>query len=227
VNHAKEQLAEIIGRLAERDWPSEERVLERERYQQKATIETNKVVYLEAYLKHLPERLRRTAGRRPDEHVGNRRALEIAEQFQLGTNLFLYGPRGVGKTHLAVWLGARLIREFGVACRFATFPAILESFDAARHLEESPPDWQHPSVLIVDDVDKSRTTAYASERFYELLYRFLSESRTTIFTCNRSPLETARLFYAGDDKNQAALASRLVAIENAKITGADRRVKPE
>jgi Cdc6-like AAA superfamily ATPase len=224
---AGERLQEILARFEDRRLPTEEELAEKERWREKAKVETNKVVYLEAYLKHLPDRLRRLAGKRPDEHVGNRLALQLTSDLVPGQNAFLYGPRGVGKTHLAVWTGARLIREYGLSCRFATFPAILDSFDSARHLEEAPPDWQHPEVLIVDDLDKGRTTAYASERFYELLYRFLSTSKTTIITCNRDPLATARLFYAGDAQNQAAMASRLMATEHVKLTGTDRRVKAE
>lgn len=223
MKQAGEKLQEILERFSDRRFPTEEELAEKERWRAKAKVETNKVVYLEAYLKHLPDQLRRLAGRRPEQHQGNMAALEVAARLKPGRNAFFYGPRGVGKTHLAVWTGAQLIREHGVSCRFATFPAILDSFDAARHLEEAPPDWQHPQVLIIDDLDKSRTTQYASERFYELLYRFLSESKVTIITCNRDPLATARLFYGGDEANQAAVASRLVAIEHVKLSGVDRR----
>lgn len=221
---ANNTLQDLIAKLAERDWPSEADVQKREAWQQKSRTESNKIVYWDAFLKHLADDLRRQASKPPQESSGNKRALAQIEATGPGDNLFLYGRRGVGKTHLALWCAGRLVKAHGLAARFRTFPQLLEEFDLARQTGEAAPDSQHHDVLVIDDLDKGRTTTYASERVYELLTRLSSSHKTTIITCNRSPVEVAKRFYEGDWRNQEALASRFMTMNPLLVTGRDQRV---
>lgn len=215
-------LSAIIEQMSERSFPSEEQLAKREAYREKAKLETNKIVYLDAYLKHLPAELRRQAQQEPSDIPGNQEAKGIAARLEFGMNLFVFGPPGVGKTHLAVWTVARMIRALGVAARVWTFPALMQRYRNAAGNTEDQPDIISPAVLLVDDVDKAYNSAFTSERLYELLER-TNAKKTTIMTSNHHPAVTAKLFYKDDAENQAAIGSRLAAFEVVRIGGKDHR----
>ena len=104
-------------------------------------------------------------------------------------NLFLVGPVGVGKTHIAQALGH-------TACRMGYEVLFTKAVKMFRYLHGGRADnsferrtkrYTSVQLLIIDDVGLKPLTPTQSDDFYEILSeRYLKKS--TIFTSNR-PLE--------------------------------------
>lgn len=108
-----------------------------------------------------------------------------AETEPTGRGLYLWGPNGTGKTHLAV----AITRHFGHSLFVNTvhlFDALKDSyalkerceiFDAARHVK----------LLVLDDLGSERPSGWVQERFYSLLSSRWDEMLHTVVTSNVSP----------------------------------------
>jgi DNA replication protein DnaC len=253
----KEVLEGLIAKMSEREFPTEEQLAKRGAMAAKMQRENRAVVNYGAYLKHLPDRHARFAKTPPQEKKGNEalmmfleemddmlsqeRCMELVyETSQLdrdtllpgnkvwGRNLFLWGPRGTGKTHAACWIAGALIKQFGVSARFWEWPALILEMTSRQQEPQALPDLLSPEVLILDDLDKrgdAGRTSYAGEFLFTTLRRLDMAGKTTIITSNRSPAQTAKLFYTGDRSNQAALASRLTYyLHSVHVGGEDGRL---
>ena len=112
-----------------------------------------------------------------------------------GESVILYGPVGVGKTHVAQALGHHVARRGG-EIRFAktsrcwpTSPAATPTAPGATHPANTP----DPLVLILDDFAMREHTAAQADDLYELI----SERATPpplILTTNRQPKDWYPLF---------------------------------
>jgi DNA replication protein DnaC len=104
-------------------------------------------------------------------------------------NLFLVGPVGVGKTHIAQALGHTACRMgyevlFTKAAKLFRF---LHGGRADNSFEKRAKRYTSVPLLIIDDVGLKPLTPTQSDDFYEIISeRYLKKS--TIFTSNR-PLE--------------------------------------
>lgn len=110
-------------------------------------------------------------------------------------NIFLLGPVGVGKTHIAQALGH-------IACRMGHDVLFTKAADMFRYLHGGRADqsWerrikQYTSVdlLILDDFGLKPLTQFQSDDFYEIINeRYMKKS--TIFTGNRTIEDWHNLF---------------------------------
>jgi DNA replication protein DnaC len=110
-------------------------------------------------------------------------------------HVLLYGPAGVGKTHLAQALGHE-------ACRRGYSTLFVKATKMFRHLFSSRADqsWErqikkylHPDLLIIDDFGLSALTPIQAEDLYELVTeRHLKAS--IVMTSNRPPQDWVALF---------------------------------
>jgi DNA replication protein DnaC len=140
---------------------------------------------------------------RPQEHQRNayERAHEFAERPE-GWCVLL-GSFGTGKTHLAAAIGNRRL-ELGQPAIFMVVPDLLDhlratfgpdSETAFDHLFESV---RGAPLLILDDLGTQTTTAWATEKLFQILnHRYMMRLATVITT-------NARLDELGD-----RLASRM------------------
>ena len=166
------------------------------------------------------------------DRPGARRALEAASAVAggQGASLFLSGPPGTGKTHLAVgimaaryhaWLEAypspyvEELRPDGrssvttrpnFACRFVVVPSFLDRLRAAARYtqaEDPLPPLFTVELLVLDDLGAEKTTDWASERLYVLVNERYNRMLPTIATSNETPDELVARGYG-------PLVSRLV-----------------
>jgi DNA replication protein DnaC len=110
-------------------------------------------------------------------------------------HVLIYGPAGVGKTHLAQALGHE-------ACRKGYSVLFVKAVKMLRHLFASRADqsWErqirkylNPDLLIIDDFGLTALTPIQAEDIYELVAeRYLKSS--TIITSNRPPQDWVALF---------------------------------
>ncbi|MGD0664068.1 MAG: IS21-like element helper ATPase IstB [Syntrophorhabdales bacterium] len=110
-------------------------------------------------------------------------------------HILIYGPAGVGKTHLAQALGHE-------ACRRGYSVLFVKAVKMLRHLYASRADqsWEkqikkylYPDLLIIDDFGLTALTSIQAEDVYELVTeRHLKSS--IVVTSNRPPQDWVALF---------------------------------
>lgn len=148
-----------------------------------------------------------------DGHAGNRLALEAARAYTGGL-LYLHGPSGTGKTHLALRLAWRLAQE-GRFIRFRTELDLLKEEREAAASGEDPPFYER---LVLDDLGKGRITPFTAERLYALVEGASVGRFDLIATSNFSPEELAsRLGEVGEAVLSRLRAGRVVALEGRDL----------
>lgn len=141
--------------------------------------------------------------------VFSREELETCRFVGEKTNLVLYGPVGIGKTHLATAAGIKAC-ELGYKTKFYTVTQLVLKLAEARKngtLERLVRELQGLDLLILDEwgyvpVDKEGS---------QLLFRVISdsyESKSLILTTNLEFSKWGSIFT--DDQMAAAMIDRLV-----------------
>ena len=111
--------------------------------------------------------------------------------------LVLYGPRGTGKTGLAVGVCHALSIERGLHAAFGTVPEILTRLRATYgpNNDESEDallaSLKVAEVLVLDDLGAQRSTAWAEEKLFEVINHRYNERLITNFTTNADPSDLA------------------------------------
>jgi len=151
-----------------------------------------------------------------DVHAGNRAAIEAARAYRGGL-LYLWGPPGVGKTHLALRIAARLVGE-GRFVRFRSELDFLAEERLAAAGEGILPQYER---LVLDDGGKTRLTPFTLERLYALVERSSAGGCDLLITSNLSPeAYAARLGEVGE-----AVRSRIQGGVAVEVQGPDGRAR--
>jgi DNA replication protein DnaC len=125
---------------------------------------------------------------------------EYAEKVEkgMGIGLTLWGPRGVGKTHLAIAILREAISRGleGTKIPFADLIAKGRSYFTEDELSEDFLDVEKFDLVVLDDLAlQSIVGSYDSARACEVLFRFLDlcyiHRVNLIITTNHSPSELA------------------------------------
>ena len=138
--------------------------------------------------------------------------------------LFLYGPYGTGKTHLAAAVARELILQ-GKKVEFVYTPALL--FRVRKAFQEGVSEDEYSRIihyseevpyLILDDIGVEKTTEWARQTLDVIFYERDSHDLSTVITSNLSPDEIA-------EKIDARIASRLVGMGKIlPLIGPDYRI---
>lgn len=115
-------------------------------------------------------------------------ASEIAVQHNAsGRGLYLWGPNGTGKTHLAAAVAKR-VQEALFVNTLHLFDELKESYktnEVCRIFESA----RYVHLLVLDDLGSERPTGWVQERLYALINTRWDEMLPTVYTSNHSPKE--------------------------------------
>ncbi len=124
--------------------------------------------------------------------------------------LLLFGPCGVGKTHLAVAIIRELALRKSVQCLFYDYRELLKEIRnsynpsvAATEMDVLRPVLEIP-VLLLDELGAERPTDWVWDTVSHLLNTRYTEKRTTIFTTNYPNGSSA----GSEERTTAQLATR-------------------
>jgi DNA replication protein DnaC len=117
--------------------------------------------------------------------------------------LLFMGPQGVGKTHLAVGILKRLMREKSVESLFCTFPELLKEIQnsynpisQASELSLLAPVLE-TEVLVLDELGAQNPSSWVRDTVgYVLNYRY-NENKVTLLTTNYKDEEEGKTVKVG------------------------------
>lgn len=136
--------------------------------------------------------------------------------------LYIYGPTGVGKTHIAISILKALI-EKGHSGVFYNIVDLLDAIRATYDPQSNTaPKGQieerlQRQILVLDDFGVQKTSSWVADRLYALINRRYQDCKTLIITSN---LEYDKLKMRVDP----ALSSRIISMCRViEVRGADFR----
>ena len=137
------------------------------------------------------------------------RELSSGQFISNGENVLMFGPPGVGKTHLAVDLGRKIVGQ-GHTVRFITamgLPASLSKAESEGSIELKLSEFSKTRLLIVDELGYLPFERLAGPLFFQLVNRHY-ERGGILITTNQRVSEWGTVF--GDETLATAILDCLL-----------------
>jgi DNA replication protein DnaC len=161
----------------------------------------------------------------PSVDEGAIRELSTGHFLSHGDNVLIFGPPGVGKTHLAVGLGRKVVEQ-GHTARFTTATALLATLGKAEsegNLAEKLTEYSKPRLLIIDELGYLPFERRAAHLFFQLVNRRY-EKGSLLVTTNQRVSDWGTVF--GDEVLATAILDRLLHHSHTLlITGESYRLR--
>jgi chromosomal replication initiator protein len=160
-------------------------------------------------------------------------ALAVAEMPAQAYNpLFIYGPPGVGKTHLLHSIGNYLnAYGGGLSVRCTTVETFTNQFIAALHagsVDRFKGRYRHNDVLLVDDVQFLASKAKTEEEFFHTFNALYEAGGQLVLTCDRLPRDLDVLEDRLRERFEAGLVTAIRPPDTAtRLTVLRKRVRQE
>ncbi len=137
------------------------------------------------------------------------RELAVSRYIANAENVLVFGPPGVGKTHLAIGLGRAAV-EAGYTVLFTSATALLGALSKAEtdgQLPERLAFYAKPKLLVVDELGYLPFEKRSAHLFFQLIARRY-EKGAMIITTNQVVTQWGTVF--GDEVLAAAILDRLL-----------------
>ncbi|ACL64857.1 IstB domain protein ATP-binding protein [Anaeromyxobacter dehalogenans 2CP-1] len=137
------------------------------------------------------------------------RELAVSRYVANAENVLVFGPPGVGKTHLAIGLGRAAV-EAGYTVLFTSATALLGALSKAEtegQLAERLAFYAKPKLLVVDELGYLPFEKRSAHLFFQLIARRY-EKGAMIITTNQVVTQWGTVF--GDEILAAAILDRLL-----------------
>lgn len=125
--------------------------------------------------------------------AGTSEAFDVATSFAHDPNdwLFLHGPCGTGKTHLAVAIARHVLEHQPMSVLFQVVPDLLDqlraTFDPANGVayDDRFEQIRDVGLLVLDDLGTENTTPWAREKLYQIINHRYNDRSPTVITSNQ------------------------------------------
>ena len=226
LTHLRETLAAVLSEAAKQEWTYLEfldQILRRE-----VDAKQGKRIRMGMQIAHFPC-VRTIEGFdfafQPSADERLIRELSTGNFFAHGENVLIFGPPGVGKSHLAIGLGRKIVEQ-GHTVRFTTATALLASLGKAESeggLSDKLTEFCKPRLLIIDELGYLPFERPAAHLFFQLVNRRY-EKGSLLVTTNQRVSEWGIVF--GDEVLATAILDRLLHHSHTLlITGESYRLR--
>jgi|HubBroStandDraft_1064217.scaffolds.fasta_scaffold94307_2 DNA replication protein DnaC len=226
LTHLRDTLAAVLSEAAKEEWTYLEfldRILGRE-----VDSKQGKRIQMGMQIAHFPcVRTIETFDFAFQPSVDERliRELSTGNFIAHGQNVLIFGPPGVGKTHLAIGLGRKIVEQ-GHTARFTTATALLAVLGKAESegvLSDKLTEYAKPRLLIIDELGYLPFERRAAHLFFQLVNRRY-EKGSLLVTTNQRVSEWGMVF--GDEVLATAILDRLLHHSHTLlITGESFRLR--
>jgi DNA replication protein DnaC len=226
LTHLREILAAVLSEAAKQEWTYLEfldQVLRRE-----VDAKQGKRIRMGMQIAHFPC-IRTIEGFdfafQPSADERLIRELSTGNFISHGENVLIFGPPGVGKSHLAIGLGRKIVEQ-GHTVRFTTATALLAILGKAETegvLTDKLIEYCKPRLLIIDELGYLPFERRAAHLFFQLVNRRY-EKGSLLVTTNQRISEWGIVF--GDEVLATAILDRLLHHSHTfLITGESYRLR--
>jgi DNA replication protein DnaC len=171
---------------------------------------------------HIPERYRHCSldsyvmhfsGVHRSQSDALRTARSFVKEYKVlppGKGLLFTGSIGVGKTHLAVGVLQRLVREYGVRGLFCDYRELLKSIQNSYNPQVQTTELEllkpvfAAEVLVLDDLGAQKPNEWVWDTVALILNTRYNDKQTTIITTNYPDLPAGAGFKADEKGNKPA-----------------------